>query len=62
MEVRKNKIQVPKLDDANWAGTKKSNQCTLILTEEIQQKLWLSSGLSVVGRDCYGVFPYGEKY
>ena len=29
-----NKITgIPKLDDANWAGTKKSNECTLILTE-----------------------------
>ena len=24
---------IPKLDDANWAGTAKSSQCALILTE-----------------------------
>ena len=28
MVKKKNKIIVPKLDDANWAGTKKSDQCT----------------------------------
>ena len=27
------RIKVPKLDDANWAGGRKSKQCTLILTE-----------------------------
>jgi DNA topoisomerase-2 len=31
---RKSKISgIPKLDDANWAGTSKSAKCTLILTE-----------------------------
>ena len=29
MVKRKNKIIIPKLDDANWAGTRKSEQCTL---------------------------------
>lgn len=58
---KKNKIQVPKLDDANWAGTKKSNQCTLILTEGDSAKTMAISGLSVVGRDCYGVFPLRGK-
>ena len=31
---KKSKIRdIPKLDDANWAGTKKSEECILILTE-----------------------------
>lgn len=59
--AKKNKIQVPKLDDANWAGTKKSNQCTLILTEGDSAKTMAISGLSVVGRDKYGVFPLRGK-
>ena len=29
---------IPKLIDANFAGTKKSDQCSLILCEEIQQR------------------------
>ena len=58
---KKNKIQVPKLDDANWAGTKKSTQCTLILTEGDSAKTMAISGLSVVGRDKYGVFPLRGK-
>jgi DNA topoisomerase-2 len=48
---------IPKLDDANNAGTKKSLDCTLILTEGDSAKSLAISGLSVVGRDNYGVFP-----
>jgi len=58
---KKNKIQVPKLDDANWAGTKKSDQCILILTEGDSAKTMAVGGLSVVGRDKYGVFPLRGK-
>ena len=59
--VKRNKITVPKLDDANWAGTNKSKQCTLILTEGDSAKTMAISGLSVVGRDTYGVFPLRGK-
>jgi len=59
--TKKSKIHVPKLDDANWAGTKKSDQCTLILTEGDSAKSMAISGLSVVGRDKYGVFPLRGK-
>jgi len=52
---------IPKLDDANWAGTPKSEQCSLILTEGDSAKALAISGLSVVGRDCYGVFPLKGK-
>ena len=52
---------IPKLDDANWAGTNKSEQCTLILTEGDSAKALVISGLSVVGRDKYGVFPLRGK-
>ena len=52
---------IPKLDDANWAGTHKSEQCVLILTEGDSAKTMAISGLSVVGRDKYGVFPLRGK-
>jgi len=52
---------IPKLDDANWAGTTKSNMCTLILTEGDSAKALAISGLSVIGRDKYGVFPLKGK-
>jgi len=58
---KKSKINVPKLDDANWAGTKKSNECILILTEGDSAKSMAVSGLSEVGRDRYGVFPLRGK-
>jgi DNA topoisomerase II len=55
------RVFVPKLDDANWAGTKKSADCTLIVTEGDSAKTMAIAGLSVVGRDKYGVFPLRGK-
>jgi DNA topoisomerase-2 len=52
---------IPKLEDANWAGTKRSSECTLILTEGDSAKSMAVAGLSVVGRDKYGVFPLRGK-
>lgn len=59
---KNNKIKgVPKLEDANDAGTKNSLNCTLILTEGDSAKTLAVSGLGVVGRDMYGVFPLRGK-
>ncbi|KAL0871694.1 hypothetical protein ABMA27_004209 [Loxostege sticticalis] len=52
---------IPKLEDANDAGTKNAHLCTLILTEGDSAKTLAVSGLSVVGRDHYGVFPLKGK-
>ena len=55
------RIIVPKLDDANLAGTKNSAECTIILTEGDSAKTMATAGLSVIGRDRYGVFPLRGK-
>jgi DNA topoisomerase-2 len=52
---------IPKLDDANWAGTHKSHDCTLIITEGDSAKALAIAGLSVVGRNAFGVFPLRGK-
>eukprot|EP00752_Nemacystus_decipiens_P012396 g10983.t1 len=52
---------ITKLDDANHAGTARSQDCTLILTEGDSAKTLAVSGLGVVGRDRYGVFPLKGK-
>ncbi len=52
---------IPKLDDANKAGGAESYKCTLILTEGDSAKASAVSGLSVVGRDYFGVFPLKGK-
>jgi len=52
---------IPKLDDANMAGTREAEKCTLILTEGDSAKALAVSGLSVVGRDYFGVFPLRGK-
>nr|MBE5727548.1 topoisomerase 2 [Cucujiformia] len=52
---------IPKLEDANQAGTSKGYKCTLILTEGDSAKSLAVSGLGVIGRDYYGVFPLRGK-
>lgn len=50
-----------KLSDANNAGGKYSERCTLILTEGDSAKALAVAGLGVVGRDNFGVFPLRGK-
>lgn len=60
--TKKSKLTgITKLDDANFAGTAKSKDCTLIITEGDSAKSLAMSGLSIVGRDYYGVFPLKGK-
>ncbi|OQS00007.1 DNA topoisomerase 2 DNA gyrase B [Thraustotheca clavata] len=61
-KVTKKAVQVPKLEDANLAGSARSADCTLILTEGDSAKALAVAGLSVVGRDTYGVFPLRGKF
>uniref|UniRef100_A0AAY4DMB2 DNA topoisomerase 2 n=1 Tax=Denticeps clupeoides TaxID=299321 RepID=A0AAY4DMB2_9TELE len=59
--VKHTKIKgIPKLDDANDAG-RNSTSCILILTEGDSAKTLAVSGLGVVGRDRYGIFPLRGK-
>lgn len=54
---------VEKLNDANFAGTKNSHMCTLILTEGDSAKSMAISGLSAIPKsnNIYGVFPLKGK-
>lgn len=52
---------LPKLHDADKAGTKDSAKCTLILTEGDSAKSSVLSGLGRENRDFYGVFPLRGK-
>jgi DNA topoisomerase-2 len=52
---------LPKLDDAVYAGTAKSHECVLILTEGDSAKAMALSGLSQEQRKYYGVFPLKGK-
>jgi len=53
--------KIPKYESANWAGTKKSKHCTLILTEGDSAKSSVMSGINILGRDKYGVFALKGK-
>ena len=55
-------VGIPKLEDANKAGTKEAHLCTLIVTEGDSAKALAVAGLSVVGRDFYGVYPVRGKF
>ncbi|XP_051156221.1 DNA topoisomerase 2 [Leptopilina boulardi] len=59
---KQRKLQgIPKLEDANDAGTGRSMDCTLILTEGDSAKSMAVAGLSAVGRDKFGIFPLKGK-
>ncbi|KAJ3452282.1 DNA topoisomerase/gyrase [Anaeramoeba flamelloides] len=58
---KKKLLGILKLDDANLAGSRYGKECTLILTEGDSAKSLVVSGLGVIGRDYYGVFPIKGK-
>ena len=52
---------IPKLMDANFAGTDKSAQCTIIFCEGDSAKAGIVSGLSKDDRNFIGVYPMKGK-
>jgi DNA topoisomerase-2 len=57
----KNIRGIPKLIDANWAGTEKSGQCIIIFCEGDSAKAGIVSGLSSDDRNTIGVYPMKGK-
>jgi len=57
----KNVRGIPKLIDANWAGTEKSSQCIIIFCEGDSAKAGIVSGLSSEDRNTIGVYPMKGK-
>ena len=57
----KNVRGIPKLIDANWAGTEKSSLCTIIFCEGDSAKSGIVSGLSSEDRNTIGVYPLKGK-
>ena len=53
----KNIRGIPKLTDANFAGTSKSHECSLIFCEGDSAKAGIISGLSKDDRNYIGVYP-----
>jgi DNA topoisomerase-2 len=52
---------IPKLTDANWAGTEKSKDCIIIFCEGDSAKAGIISGLSSDDRNIIGVYPMKGK-
>lgn len=52
---------IPKLHDAQWAGTRKSSDCLLIVTEGDSALTMALSATSVIGREQFGCFPLRGK-
>ena len=57
----KNIRGIPKLIDANWAGTDKSKDCIIIFCEGDSAKAGIVSGLSSEDRNSIGVYPMKGK-
>jgi DNA topoisomerase-2 len=52
---------IPKYVGANYAGTERSGECTLILCEGDSAKAGIISGLSTTDRNTIGVYPMRGK-
>ena len=57
----KNVRGIPKLTDANWAGTEKSDLCILLVVEGDSAKAGVISGMQSKDRDIYGIYPLKGK-
>jgi len=53
---------IEKLIDAHYAGTRRSSECSLLLTEGESAKSYAIAGLDIIGREKYGVFPLKGKF
>ena len=51
------RVNVPKLQDATFAGTKRSGEASLFLVEGDSARTFAMAGLGALGHDRYGVFP-----
>ena len=65
-EKKKNYVKIEGLDNANFAGTKRSSECSLILCEGLSAKTYGIAGIQkgiegVSGRDFYGVLALRGK-
>lgn len=60
--AKKSKYHNEKLSPAAYAGTKRSKECTLILTEGDSAKTFALAATNLIGRDLYGIFPLKGKF
>ncbi|EQB61579.1 dna topoisomerase ii [Vairimorpha apis BRL 01] len=58
---KKKRVFLPKLEDAELAGTAKSKDCVLVLTEGDSAKALVMAGRSQIGASILGVFPLRGK-
>ena len=52
---------IPNYDWALLQGPKRKEKCYLILTEGLSAKNFVVSGINVIGREKYGIFPLKGK-
>lgn len=55
-------VGIEMLKDADKAGTSKSHECTLIITEGNSARKYAVDGMSVVGNQNFGVWPIRGKF
>lgn len=58
---KKSNLRIKKLDDANKAGTKYSQGCSLFITEGDSAKSFVLSGIDKKDKDYFGIYPLKGK-
>ena len=59
---KKKTISIPNLHDANFAGTKSSEKCSLYLTEGLSALSFVIAGFGIIGKDYNGAFPLKVRF
>ena len=59
--TKRTRIFIDKLDDATWAGSNRSHECSLFVTEGLSASTFAKWGRNVMGNERFGVFPLKGK-
>ena len=54
-------VDIKDAEDAEWAGTKKSDQCALIVCEGLSGKTTATKGAFMINPKAYGIYPLKGK-
>jgi DNA topoisomerase-2 len=59
--TKKTRLYIDKLEDATWAGSNKSQECSLFVTEGLSASTFAKWGRNIIGNEKFGVFALKGK-
>ncbi len=59
--TKKTRLYIDKLEDATWAGSNRSQECSLFVTEGLSASTFAKWGRNIIGNEKFGVFALKGK-